>query len=492
MSKQARDHDHTFRLLVEGVIDYAIFLLSPDGYVQTWNMGAQRMTGYTPGEILDRHYSCFFSPADRAAKRPENELHQAMEHGRYEEEGWRIRKNGTRYWANVVVTPIQDNGEHRGFAKVVRDLSERQHLREALQESEEKFKLLVEGTQDYAIFMLDPEGYIQSWNRGVQRIKGYTAADVIGKHFSLFYPEEDKAKPSWELEIAKKVGHYQEEGWRIKKDGSRFWASVLITALRDDTGELRGFSKVTRDLTERKIADEALLHRTGQLEKANRSLEEFAYSVSHDLRAPLRALQGFAEALSEDCAEQLDDLGRDYVRSIHAGAAAMDKLIQDLLTYSRLGMSELVVGPVEPRVVLDGLLETLRPQIAASEAQLELQGTFPTLKANRLVLTQALQNLVSNALKFTAPGQKPEITIQADGAGKISVCDHGIGVPAEYQQRIFKVFERLHGGESYPGTGIGLAIVARAVERMHGLCGVDSREGEGSCFWIQLPLWSES
>lgn len=493
MAAPLEEHDHIFRLLVESVTDYAIFLLDVDGSVRTWNTGAQKITGYSKKEIVGKHYSIFFPPADVAAGNPEVELHKARTSGRYEEEGWRVRKNGERFWANVIVTCMaDDNGDFRGFAKVVRDLSERQTLRSALLDSEERFRLLVEGTQDYAIFMLDPDGHIQSWNKGVERIKGYTADDVIGRHFSMFYPEEENPpeKTAMELQVARETGRYQEEGWRVRKDGTLFWASVLITSLYDETGELRGFSKVTRDLTERRQADEALRHRTRQLEIANKSLEEFAYSVSHDLRAPLRALQGFSQALLEDCLDTLDEDGKEYAEAIHQGAANMDKLIQDLLTYSRLGMSDLQLTDVDLQGLTDEVLGVLQGDIVDKHAEIMIPKRLPGVRANRLVLSQVMTNLLTNALKFTSPGIPPRLTIEAKRRGqkvRILIQDEGIGVPEEFRQRIFKVFERLHGGETYPGTGIGLAIVARAVERMGGSFGIEPREPAGSTFWFELP-----
>jgi PAS domain S-box-containing protein len=258
----AHEAGELHRLLVESVQDYAIFALDAQGYILSWNAGAQRFKGYTAEEIVGKHFSIFY-PQERIAEGyPEYELREAARVGRFEDEGWRLRKDGTRFWANVVITALRDSsGELVGYAKVTRDLSERREAEEALRLSEERFRLLVQGVKDYAIFLLDPQGHIATWNAGAQRIKGYTSEEIIGKHFSIFYPPERVAErfPQYELKVATEVGQYEDEGWRVRKDGTRFWANVLITALRNKRGELVGFGKVTRDLTERRMAEERAL-----------------------------------------------------------------------------------------------------------------------------------------------------------------------------------------------------------------------------------------
>ncbi len=244
-------------LLVDSVRDYAIFQLDPTGRVVSWNQGAQRLKGYRADEIIGKHFSTFYPREDVAAGKCERELAEATDNGRVEDEGWRVRKNGTRFWANVVITALRDReGVLRGFGKVTRDLTERMRAEETLRQSEERLRILVEQVQDYAIFMLDPEGYVRTWNVGAERLKGYMANEIIGKHFSTFYPPESIAarKPELELELAARVGRAEDEGWRVRKDGSRF-----LTALRDGTGKLTGFAKVTRDVTERFTSAERAL-----------------------------------------------------------------------------------------------------------------------------------------------------------------------------------------------------------------------------------------
>src|ERR1051326_5917220 len=246
-------------LLIDEVQDYAIFLMGTDGEIRTWNRGAARIFGYEAGEAIGRNFRMFYSEEDLANNKPGHELEVAERDGRIEDESLRTRKDGTRFWVNTVITALRNpDGSLRGFAKVTRDLTKRREAEEQVRQSEEMFRLLVANVQDYAIFMLDPNGYIASWNAGAHRIKGYTAEEIIGKHFSIFYPEEDirSGKPPRELQIARDYGVYEEEGWRLRKDGSRFWANVIITAVHDETGRLRGFAKVTRDITERKQAEE--------------------------------------------------------------------------------------------------------------------------------------------------------------------------------------------------------------------------------------------
>jgi PAS domain S-box-containing protein len=254
--------DQTYRLLVEAVVDYAIFLLDPEGRVRSWNPGAQRLKGYTPEEIVGRPFSTFFTEEDRRLGRPEAILEAARRDGRAESEGWRVRKDGTCFWALAVLDAVRDHdGRVIGFAKVTRDITERRAAQQALVESERRFRLLVQGVIDYAIFMLDPSGRVAEWNAGARRIKGYEAQEIIGQHFSRFYTEEDRSAgvPQRALEQARTEGRFEAEGWRVRKDGSRFWASVVIDAIRDEDGTLVGFAKITRDITERREAQQALI-----------------------------------------------------------------------------------------------------------------------------------------------------------------------------------------------------------------------------------------
>lgn len=276
--RESQDH---FAQLVSGVRDYAVFLLDRQGNIVTWNAGAERIKGYRADEIIGRHFSVFYPKDAVSSGWPDHELRVAVDNGRFEEEGWRLRKDGSRFWANVVITTLRDkDGEVRGFLKITRDLTDRKQAEEKLRLSEERFRLMVEGVKDYAIFSLDPQGRVVTWNAGAERIKGYTANEIIGEHFSRFYPQEviDRGWPSEELRIATDEGRVEDEGWRLRNDGTRFWASVVITAMRDEAGVLRGFTKVTRDLTERRASEENA-RRMLEEEAARKAAEKYARQI---------------------------------------------------------------------------------------------------------------------------------------------------------------------------------------------------------------------
>jgi PAS domain S-box-containing protein len=484
--------EDVFRTLVESVRDYAIFVLDPNGIISSWNPGAQRLKLYEPHEIIGKHFSIFYPETDIRNGKPEMELRVAAQTGRFEDEDWRLRKDGTRFWANVVITAIRNKqGELIGFGKITRDLTDRRI-------AEQRYRLLVESVRDYAIFSLDPQGTVTSWNSGAQRIKGYSADEIIGQHFSRFYTPEDAiaGMPAKVLSIAETEGHFEGEGWRVRKDGSRFWASVVVTPLRDEEGNLTGFSKVTRDITDRKrLLDELRQHahelemQVAERERTNAELEAFSYSVSHDLRAPLRAIEGFASALKEDYGAQFDATATDYLDQIMRASTRMNRLVKDLLDYGRLSRIDVSAE----NVLVRPLLESVIKEAGENSAEVILEGDLgTTVLAHEATLAQVLVNLVSNAVKFRKPDVPARIIIRVSKAPqdrfvRISVIDKGIGIAPQHLERIFKVFERLHGIEEFPGTGIGLAIVKRGTERMGGHLGVESTVGEGSTFWIDLP-----
>ncbi|MGH9517632.1 MAG: sensor histidine kinase [Terriglobales bacterium] len=483
-------HD-TFRRLVDTVSDYAIFVLDPDGIICSWNPGAERLKGYLADEIIGKHFSIFYTPADLTKDKPAHELRVAAEVGRFEDEGWRLRKDGSRFWASVLITRLQDDdGKLIGFGKITRDISERRL-------SELRYRLLIEGVTDYAIFTLDTAGHVTTWNSGAQLIKGYLPNEIIGKHFSFFYSDEDRKEglPQHVLQTAEKHGHFAGEGWRVRKDGSRFWASIVVTALRDEEGSLTGFSKVTRDMTDRKALLDRLEKHSSELEirirerdESNAELEAFAYSVSHDLRAPLRAISGFAEALREDYGQRLDEQGRGHLTEIISGANRMNNLVQDLLEYGRVGRISMPLASVDLNNAINEAMHQLG-DVSPGSVTLELPaGLF--VRAYPQVLTQVISNLLANALKFHKENAAAQVRVAAEergGAIRLNISDKGIGIAPEHQERIWNVFERLHDRESYSGTGIGLAIVKRAISRMDGACGLISQAGDGSTFWIELP-----
>jgi PAS domain S-box-containing protein len=488
------------RLLVESVRDYAIFALDPTGHVLSWNEGAQRIKGYAPEEIIGRHFSTFYPPEDIAAGKPAWELEIASREGRYEEEGWRLRKDGSRFWANVVITALRgDGGILVGFAKVTRDLTERRRAELELRASEQRFRLLVQSVKDYGIFVLDPAGRITSWNEGAQRIKGYTPEEIIGRHFSIFYPPEDIAagKPSWELEIATREGRYEEEGWRLRKDGSRFWANVVITPQWNEAGTLVGFAKVTRDLTERRAAEERRLadtRRVAEAEAANRVKTDFLAAMSHELRTPLNAIGGYTELLELGIHGPVTAEQRTALERIRLSQRHLLGIITDLLNFSRIeaGQVSYESERVPVRDVVQSVLPLLEPQAVGKGITLEhgpCDAGFVVL-ADRLKMEQILVNLLSNAVKFTPAGGRVVVECGVSGNGAIiTVRDTGPGIAIDQQTAIFEPFVQLGRTRSsaHEGTGLGLAISRDLARAMGGDVTVESTGEGGSTFRLTLP-----
>lgn len=260
--RKEREQEARFRLLVEGVTDYAIYMLDQDGLVVNWNAGAQRAKGYVAEEIVGQHFSRFYSAQDRKALIPQKNLQTAYRTGRFEDEGWRYRKDGSAFWAHVIIDAVRDDGGKLiGYAKITRDCTEQQAMLRAQREQEQRFRLLVEGVTDYAIYMLDTSGCVVNWNAGAQRAKGYVAEEIVGQHFSVFYSAQERLQraPEANLATALKNGRFEDEGWRYRKDGSAFWAHVVIDAIHNDEGKLIGFAKITRDITERREQEQQLL-----------------------------------------------------------------------------------------------------------------------------------------------------------------------------------------------------------------------------------------
>ena len=512
-----------FRLLVESTIDYAIFVLDPDGVILTWNAGAARLKGYRPDEIIGKHFSIFYPPDALATNWPQQELEMAARDGRFEDEGWRVRKDGTLFWANVVITALRDpDGVLRGFGKVSRDLTERREAEQRVRESEERLRLLVESTLDYAIFMLSPEGIIASWNPGAERMKGYAPSEIIGKHFSVFYPREqiERGWPEHELREAVRVGRFEDEGWRVRKDGTVFWANVVITALRASDGTLRGFAKVTRDMSDRKAQQERIENLTRELERrvqelatTNRELEQksrenesFVYSVSHDLRSPLVNLQGFSQELklSSDALQKLmtrADVPKDVQQEgvtliqgeltesidfIHNAVRHLSTIIDGLLRLSRIGHVEYEAKDVDMNALVTDILAAMHSQITAAGVQITVS-PLPHVRGDRNAIGQIFANIIGNALKSFDNGQERLIEIKAsdDDVPVFSIRDTGIGIPLEYQPKIFQVFQQVHTSRSR-GEGMGLAIVRRIVERHGGRIWFQSSPGEGTTFYFKL------
>lgn len=509
--KAPEQSEERFRLLVEGVTDYAIFMLDPKGQVLTWNTGATRIKGYQANEIIGQHFSKFYPPEALHRRLPEHELQVAGAEGRFEDEGWRVRKDGSRFWANVIITAIRDDsGEVRGFAKVTRDLTQRREHEESLRQSEERFRLLVEGVSDYAIFMLDPNGYVVTWNSGAERIKGYKAEEIVGQHFSKFYPPDvvEAGWPEHELQVATETGRFVEDGWRIRKDGSRFWANIKITTLRDDSGRLRGFAKLTRDLSERKRAEaleadgaqwEEMLEaeRSARMtaQRAARIKDEFLATLSHELRTPLNSILGWTQILRMQGTPKPEDFHR-AIEVIERNTRAQTHLIDDLLDLSRImaGRIRLDVQQIAIVDIARGAIESVEPTAQTKGVRLEniFDPRGGNVSGDPGRLQQIFWNLLSNAIKFTPEGGRVQVLLQRINSHiEFSVSDTGIGIPASFLPHVFDRFTQKDGSttRSHGGLGLGLAISKQLVE-LHGgtLRAQSPGEGQGATFIVNLPL----
>lgn len=526
MNALQKSEERYHRMTAE-VQDYVIILLSGDGIIENWNIGAEKIKGYTEAEIVGRHFRIFYPPEDQANQVPEQLLAQAKEHGKANHEGWRIRKDGTRFWASTTITALHGSaGEIIGFSKVTRDLTElrRQDLtirkinedlrkrNELLRQSEERYYRMVAEIEDYVIILLDVEGIIQNWNKGAEKIKGYATDEIVGKHFSIFYPEEDRkaGTPQKLLCEASRNGKALHEGWRVRKDGSAFWGSVVMTALHNDGGAIIGFTKVTRDLTDKKIAEEKLMQaavklqqKNKELERINEELASFAYISSHDLQEPLRKIQTFSDRILEMEYNNLSEKGRDYFMRMLGGASRMQKLIRDILTYSRTTMYEKKLEATDLNHLLAHSASELEVMIAEKKATIE-SDTLPTIRVVPFQLQQLFNNLLSNALKFSKPDVPVHIvirseTLAAEGLPEptttsaaeychLSFADNGIGFEPEFERKIFEVFQRLHNRNEFEGTGIGLAICKKIAENHGGFMTADGRPGLGATFHVYLPI----
>ena len=481
--------DHRFRLLVESVVDYAIFMLAPDGTILTWNSGAERLKGYAPAEIIGRSFEIFYPPDAIARKWPQHELEVAGRTGRYEEEGWRLRKDGTRFWANVVITALRGpDGRLEGYVKVTRDLTEKRLREEALRQSEEQVRLLLESVKDYAIFMLDPEGTILTWNSGAEAIKGYAASEVLGRNFRMFFTAQDllEGKPQAELDAARSHGRAESAGWRVRKDGSVFWANAVLTPVHDGQGQLRGFAKITRDLSEQR--------RLQEVEQAGRRMQEFIAMLAHELRNPLAPIRN-AVSLMQD--ERLSAAARQQATSIiDRQLGQLTHLVDDLLDVGRIATGKILLRDelLDLRRVVALSIESARDAIEAHrhEFLVDVPERPIPVRGDATRLTQALLNLLTNAAKYTPERGRIVLAVAiADGIVVTSVTDNGRGIETDAQERIFDLFtqERPTTGMADPGLGIGLALARALVEQHGGKLTVESAgAGQGSTFRLSLPL----
>ncbi|WP_052574012.1 PAS domain S-box protein [Haloferula sp. BvORR071] len=480
-----------FDELVAGVEDYAIFMMSREGIILDWNRGAERLKGYTADEVIGRHFTLFYSDEDRASKFPDEELRIASAEGSFSIEGWRYRKDGSRFWASVTITAIRsEGGEVEGFLKITRDLTERKAAEEKLRRSEEHFRLLLENVVDYAIFMLDPEGHVMTWNSGARRIKQYEEEEIVGRHFSIFYPPEaiTIGLPGALLGKALKEGRAEDEGWRVRKDGTRFWGNVVITALYDGSGELHGFTKITRDMSDRRQVE--------QLRETGRRKDAFLATLAHELRNPLAPMLPGVELILNAPGDiaAVSGVGEMLKRQVDQ----MARLIDDLLDMSRItaGKINLRRAVLPLRQVVDMAVEAVTPLVEERQHRLTLglPDEAVMIEADPSRISQIISNLLSNAAKYTPPGGVIELSASclSESVLEIKVRDNGIGIPKALQQSVFELFDQGASGSS-EGLGIGLTLVRNLAEMHGGNVSVASEgEGKGCEFTVRLPVLAGS
>ncbi len=490
-------------LLIRSVVDYAIYMLDLDGRVVSWNPGAERIKGYGAEEIIGQHFSCFYTAEDRAAGVPAEALNKAATTGRFATEAWRVRKDGSRFWAAVVIDPIQENGQLIGFAKVTRDMTEQRAAQLAALESERRFRLLVQSVTDYAIYMLDPDGYVANWNPGAAQIKGYTAAEIVGEHFSRFYTPEDRDQrlPWKALEQARQEGRYEAEGWRLRKDGTRFWANVAIDAIRDDDGELIGFAKITRDLTERRETQLQLEESREQLFQAQKmeAVGQLTGGLAHDFNNLLTGISGSLELLRMRLAQgRMADLDR-YIASAQGATSRAASLTHRLLAFAR--RQTLDPKPTNANKLIAGM-EDLIQRTVGPGIRLETVfgiGTWPIL-CDPNQLESAILNLCINARDAMPDGGRLTIEtanslvdtanarardMQAGQYVAICVTDTGAGMSPQVLARAFDPFFTTK--PTGQGTGLGLSMVYGFAKQSGGQVRLYSEVGHGTTVRLYLP-----
>ena len=487
-----------FKLLIQSIVDYAIYMLDPKGFVTSWNVGAERIKGFQTEEIVGQHFSKFYTEEDREAGMPQKVLETAKREGKFEGEGWRIRKDGSRFWASVVVGRINDEkGRLVGFAKITRDMTDKRKAQQALIEAEQRFRILVQGVTDYAIFMLDPDGVVTNWNAGAQRIKGYTPEEIVGEHFSRFYTPEDAEAgvPKRAIETAREAGRYEAEGWRVRKDGTRFWASVVLDAIRDDDGKLIGFAKITRDMTEKREAQLRLEESREQLFRSQKmeALGQLTGGLAHDFNNLLTAILGACELGLRNINDS--EKVKRMLEGVRGSAQRGAGLTKQLLAFARA--QPLEIRQIDLRQFFSDVATLVRPSLRSDiEVVTEISDQLWPVDADAGALELAILNLAFNARDAMKDGGSLKISAhnevldgQPDGLkGEhvvLRVSDNGPGMSKEVMERVFEPFFTTKSfGE---GTGLGLSQVFGFAKQIGGAVTVESELGKGAAFTIYLP-----
>lgn len=495
--------------VLESALD-AIVTFDQQGKIIEWNPAASATFGYSRELAVGRAFTDLMTgPANDELNR--KGLARYLQTGRGRLLGQRmeltaVRANGAEFPVELTITHIAD-ADAMVFTSFIRDITERRRTEEALRKSEERFRLLVEGVEDYAIYMLDTHGRVTTWNAGAERIHGYRAQEIIGRRFHRFYTTDDaeRKKPDQALAVATSEGRYQDEHLLMRKNGTAFWASFVLTALRDDTGKLTGFSSIARDVTRRKNAEDEIRRlnaalerqvkeRTAELQAAYNEMEAFSYSISHDLRAPLIHIAGFVEMLKSDLGPKLDDRSRRHLDTICNSTENMGRMIADLLTLSRVGRAEMHKVRLSLGEMVGEVKRELEAQIGNRKVTW-IVGDLPEVSADPILLRQVLVNLLSNALKFTRTREQATIEVGAkfgDAAEDIVyIKDNGVGFDMRYAAKLYGVFQRLHSASEFEGSGIGLAKTRRIVHRHGGRVWAESALNEGATFYFSLPRAAE-